>query len=151
MDVDDAMQLLRTLKEDEDGDDLLELHSDFDSDSDEADGNEEEDEEEEAEPVLPDQRRLHLYQRAVHNIDSAVDPSSYDMWEIPAAEEQLKVVTQKKTRNDPEESITWTNKPPSQTGRQNRANILAGDPGVNRVFKMLKKLGSHSSLTKWWT
>ena len=38
----------------------------------------------------------------------------------------------------------WTNKPPSQTGHQNRANIVAGPPGVIRGFQ-----DANSSVNAW--
>lgn len=126
MELDLEMQLLLPLDSDED--DLRELISDSEdgSDSDSATAQEEESADE-----AP--RRKYTYQRAVKDIDSALDPANYDPWNMPIGDdEQHKVVLEKATRDSPEKSITWTSTQPPQTGRQNRANVLSGNPGVNR-------------------
>lgn len=134
------MEILRMLEDSDEEDDLHELLSS----SDESDDHMEidSDDSDAAEPPRP--QRVPLRLRAVRSIDSALDPSNYDHWEVPAEPKEFAVVLQKKTKDQPEQIITWKNQPPTQRGRQNTANILSGTPGVNRAAR-----GAQSPLDAW--
>lgn len=127
------MEILRAL-DDGDVDDLDELFSD----SDEEMPSDLEPEPEQDPPQPPARhKKVALKNRAVQSIDTALDPTNYDEWKLPDEVKQHTVVFEKKTRNNPEKTLTWKNKPSTQRGRQNMANILTGTPGVNRRVQNL--------------
>ena len=139
--LDTEMEILRVLEDSDEDDDLNELLSSSDEseveqmdiDSDESDA---------PEPQRP--RRVPVHLRAVRSLDSALDPTNYDRWEVPAEPKEHTVVMEKKTRDNPEQTITWKNQPPTQRGRQNTANIISGTPGVNRTAR-----NARSPLDAW--
>lgn len=68
----------------------------------EGEPNAENDEEDNIEPL----QRRRLKDKLVHDIETAQDPSNYDPYIQPV---QVKVVIQKRTRDQEEVSVTWTN------------------------------------------
>lgn len=76
-------------------------------------------------------KRLRLKDRKVNSLESALNPENYSPYEAPQDEKVLKVVTKKKTKNDPEESVTWTNQQPRpRAGRRPATQVRRVESGV---------------------
>ena len=56
--------------------------------------------------IEPIQRRKRLNDRLVHDKESALDPDNYDCYVQPAQPVEVKVVTQKRTTDQEEVSVT---------------------------------------------
>ena len=93
----------------------------------------EEDEVDEEQNVLPDKRkRLKMKDRNVHSLETALDETNYDSYDALDEKKEIKVITQKKTKNDFEESVSWVNQQPalSRAGRTPRVQIRRVQSGV---------------------
>ena len=76
-------------------------------------------------------KRLRLKDRKVNSLESALNPENYSPYEAPQDEKVLKVVTKKKTKNDEEESVTWTTKEPRpRAGRLPDTQVRRVDSGL---------------------
>ena len=99
----------------------LGVHGD-ESDSDEEGGVDEDDE-------RPRNRRIRRKDRAVHDLDSALDIDNYDQYQTPEVRLEYTAVLEKGNRNQADKTITWENQPRVRVGRRSRENIIGVQGG----------------------
>ena len=94
-------------------------------------GGEEEQVDAEQNIATPPKKHLRLKDRDVHSLDTALDESNYDPYTAPVEKKVVKVITQKKTKNDAEESVLWYNQEVrSRAGRDPAVQIRRVQEGV---------------------
>lgn len=69
-------------------------------------------------------RRQLMKNRIVNSLKKSLSPSSYNRFSLPEEEVVHKVVLEKGTKTKAEKSISWTNRKPTQIGRQANENII---------------------------
>jgi hypothetical protein len=80
-------------------------------------------------PFRPRQR-LNLPQRKVNDLKSSLDERNYDPVNLPLQKREITAFLQKRTKNIPEQKITWKNFKSATAGRQARHNIIRTPGGV---------------------
>ncbi len=92
-------------------------------------------------PAEPPQRQHghRAPKRLIHSLDGALDSSNYHPFLLPTGlTERFPVQLSKATRGDPGRIITWVNKKPHKTGRQQCRNVLRNTPGVRNIARQAK-------------
>ncbi len=78
-------------------------------------------------------------QRLIDSLDGALDPSSYHPFLLPTALTELFLVElSKATHGDPGRIITWVDKKPHKTGRQQCHNVIRNTASVRNIAGQVK-------------
>ena len=138
--------------ENEADDDILELNGDDttaaatttddgtnnDVEEENYDDDDDEEEEEQQQQSRPFYQKVHTYMRDVNSIDSSLDETNYDVFEVPDVEKTLHGnvydANDKRKRVD----ITFMNKKPFIPGRQRVAGVMQKKPGISRHARNVK-------------
>ena len=80
-------------------------------------------------------RKRNVRNRLVHDLESSLNLSNYDLYSVPNEVKNLEKVMQKPTKKNSGSKITWQNQPPPNTGRQGSENILKTLPGLTERIK----------------
>ena len=76
-------------------------------------------------------KRVRLKDRKVNSLASALNPENYSPYEAPDVEKVLEVMTKKKTKNDEEESVKWSNQEPiPRAGRRPATHVRRVESGL---------------------
>ena len=79
-------------------------------------------------------RRQHTYNRKLHSIDTALDLTNYDAYEIPVIRREIDGVVKVDKNKDHDIHYQFANQPhATNVGRQNCANVIRGPQGF-QVF-----------------
>ena len=75
-------------------------------------------------------KRPRLGNRLVNSLDASLDPRNYDDLVLPEENLEYTAVLQKKSKDSPEELITWQNFKGARRGRQGCENVIHIPGGV---------------------
>ena len=137
--VDDILRWVENGNCDED--DVMDVNGPMEEESttdginqDEDNSNQEEDDDnQEEEPRRREfYRRLLTYQRDVNSIDTSLDEENYNCFIPPEKEKRITGYLPDKADTKKKTAVTFTNKKPSVTGRQKRADVLPSKPGLTK-------------------
>ena len=92
---------------------------------------------------------MRLKDRKVNSLESALNPENYSPYEAPEVEKVLEVVTKKKTKNDEEESVKWSNQEPMpRAGRRPATQVRRVEGGLVQQARDTPALKGGTRVTK---
>ena len=83
-------------------------------------------------------QKVHTYMRDVNSIESSLDETNYDVFEVPDDEKTLHGNVYDGNGKRKRVDITFMNKKPFIPGRQRVADVMQKKPGISRYARNVK-------------